>query len=417
MTLVVQLGAVVLILGVPDGSLGVLWPSMRATFHLPLDDLGLLGFAGTVLYMGGGLVGHKTQSILGVGGSMIACCGLAVVALAVWAGAPVWGVLLAAVAVLGLSRGVIDAVLNADAALDGGVRRLGLLHASWAVGGTLGPLLVAAVLAFTHDWRVAVAITGAAVVLLIPVAIAERRALNTHASGEEPTASDGPAEAPTGPTLPAAAPATGSAPALGSEAAPGRQPPSNPRRALVLTICAFVLYTAAESGPVVWGYTYLISDRHISHTSAALAMALFWGALTVGRLGLAAVGARFSPTAILEVGCLLLALGTAMLWLLPGSLDVIGLPVAGAGAAPVFPMLMALIPARIGEHRTGNAVGASIAAAALGGPVAVASFGVAAAHVGVSVLGACLFGSAAVMYAFNRILTMSTQRSFVPDSN
>ncbi|HEV8064601.1 MAG TPA: MFS transporter, partial [Acidimicrobiales bacterium] len=343
-----QLGAFVLILGIPDGSLGVLWPSMRATFHLPLDDLGLLGFAGTVLYMAGGLIGNRAQAVLGVGGSMIASCAVAVVALAAWTVSPAWVLLLGAVGLLGLSRGVIDAVLNADAALDGGVRRLGLLHASWAVGGTIGPLLVAAVLAFSHDWRLAVAITAAAVVALLPVAVAERRALN-RARDVAPERA-----------LPPAA------------LLPPRQP-RRPRRALVLTVVAFVLYTAAESGPVAWGYTYLISDRHISHTAAAFAMALFWAALTAGRLALAAVGSRFSPTGIVEVSCLLLVAGTAMLWLLPGASDVLGLPVAGAGAAAVFPMLMALIPERIGEHRTGHAVGASISAAALGGPVAVAA--------------------------------------------
>lgn len=430
MPLVVQLGAFVLILGVPDGSIGVLWPSMRATFHLPLDDLGLLTVAGTLLYITGGLAGNSVRSRAGVGGSMIGCCALAAVMLAAWAGAPDWGLVLLAFALLGLARGVVDAVLNADAALDGGVRRLGLLHGSWAVGGTMGPLLVAAVLAGTHDWRLAVAITAGAVACLTPVAIAEWRLAKRDAPVIDGDSEQALATSPTRATRP---PATD----------PGLHPPdpaihptdpaihptepaihltdpaihlTDPgihlrnRLPLVLTILAFIAYTGAESGPIAWGYTYLISDRGVSRTLAALAMAAFWAALTCGRFGLAAVDDRIPPAAILEGSCVLLAVGTGMFWLLPGALAVLGLPVAGLGSAAVFPMLVALTPERIGESGTGQAVGASVAAAGLGGPAAVALFGVIAAHLGVRVLGVCLFAAAVLMYLVNRVLTTVSAR-------
>jgi hypothetical protein len=73
-------------------------------------------------------------------------------------------------------------------------------------------------------------------------------------------------------------------------------------------------------------------------------------------------------------------------------------------------MLVALMPVRMGEAGTGHAVGASIAAAGFGGPVAVAVFGVLAAHLGVDVLGVCLFIAALAMYAVNRVLTIVTAR-------
>jgi len=38
-------------LGMPDGLLGVAWPSMRAGFSIPLDSLGLLLFAAVTGYM------------------------------------------------------------------------------------------------------------------------------------------------------------------------------------------------------------------------------------------------------------------------------------------------------------------------------------------------------------------------------
>jgi fucose permease len=173
-------------------------------------------------------------------------------------------------------------------------------------------------------------------------------------------------------------------------------------------IATFVAYTAAESGPIAWGYTYLISDRQASHTLAAIAMASFWAALTVGRFGLAVMDRRVAGTSILEASCLLMIAGTGLFWILPGSWAIAGLPIAGLGAAAVFPMLVALVPARMGEAATGRAVGASIAAASLAGPAAVALFGVLAAHLGLGVLGVCLFLSCVVLYALNRVLTLAS---------
>src|ERR1019366_3558861 len=101
--LIVQFGSFILILGIPDGALGVLWPSMRQTFHLPLDALGVLTVSGTVLYFAGGLLGARVQRRLDVGRTMLASCAVGLVALLVWGAAPTWLFVLAGVALLGLA--------------------------------------------------------------------------------------------------------------------------------------------------------------------------------------------------------------------------------------------------------------------------------------------------------------------------
>jgi hypothetical protein len=227
----------------------VLWPSIRAAFHVPLDDLGVLTIASAVLYFAGGLIANPARARLGAGNAIVASCGVALLGLALWSGAPSWVLVLCGVAVLGLSRGVVDAVVNAEAALDGGVRRLAILHGSWAVGGTLGPLLVAAVLVWAHDWRVAVVVVAVGVLLLAVTALVDRQ---------------GPASTlPVAPTLPTQgiSAARGTVPAQGTSAAtsvPAEGTSAAARLRLVLTIGTFVAYTAAESGPIAWGYTYLI---------------------------------------------------------------------------------------------------------------------------------------------------------------
>jgi len=373
----VSFGSFVVILGIPDGLLGVLWPTMRRTLHRPLADLAVLVVAGTVLYIVGGLAGDRVERALRPHTTLLVATVVALAALLGWALAGSWWVILVSLAVLGLVKGVLDAVLNAAAALEGGVRRLGFLHASWAVGGMLGPVIVAALAgAGAGGWRGAVFVVAGAAAMLVPLAAVS------------------------------AAPSRGAADR--TDPGPGEPPGMRTRRAqragLVATTIAFVAYTAAESGPVSWGATYLVDDRGLDTSSAAAAVAVFWAALTVGRLALA-LPQRWPAAGVLEASCCLFVAGMALFWLLPGGYAVIGLPVAGLGSATIFPLFVALTPRRLGAAITGRAVGYSIAAAAVGGPLAVALFGVLASHHGTRVLAPCLFGAAVLMYVAHRVLT------------
>lgn len=372
----VQFGSFVVILGIPDGLLGVLWPTMRTSLHRPLADLGVLVLAGTVLYVVGGLVGARVERALRLHTTLLVATVVAFAALLGWALAGRWWVILLSLGLLGLVKGVLDAVLNAAAALDGGMRRLGFLHASWAIGGTLGPVIVAT-LAGAGSWRAAVLVVAAASALLVPLAAVStaRPATVAEDNGHRTVAP-----------------------------APNRQPAARaPRAALVATTVAFLAYTAAEAGPVSWGATYLISDRGLATSSAAVAVAVFWASLTIGRLALTR-RLRWPAPSLLEASCWLFVAGMALFWLLPGGFAVIGLPVAGLGSATIFPLFVGLTPERLGSDVTGRAVGYSIAAAAVGGPLAVALFGVLASHNGTRVLGPCLFGAAALMYVAHRVL-------------
>jgi fucose permease len=401
---VAQFGSFVVILGIPDGLLGVVWPSMRLGLHRPLADLGLLVVAGTALYLAGGLLGERIRRALGFRGTLLWSIVVGLAALLGWAVAPGWWPVVASIAVLGFAKGVLDAVVNAHLAVDGGVRRLGLLHASWAIGGTLGPVIVATLVAGGR-WRVAVAVVAIAAAGLVPFAAAaarrERRRPPTTAP--RPPAAD---REPAGPSQAVSPPPTG---AGGTRAGDRRGVGARRVRAgIAATALAFMAYTAAEAIPVSWGATYLEGDRRLSTAGAAVAMAAFWAALTAGRLALA-LPHRWQPSRVLEVSTWLFLAGAAMLWLLPGRLAVAGLPVAGLGSATIFPLYMALTPTRLGEAATGRAVGVAIAGAAVGGPAAVALSGVLASRAGTGILAPFLLAAAVLMYLAHRLLAATVQ--------
>jgi len=100
-------------LGLPDGALGVAWPSMRGSYDRPLGALGMVLALNTVGYLAGSTSVAAVTRRAGTPWVMTTSMVVAAAALALWVTTGVWVVLLAAALVLGVSRGATDAGLNA----------------------------------------------------------------------------------------------------------------------------------------------------------------------------------------------------------------------------------------------------------------------------------------------------------------
>jgi MFS family permease len=144
-------------LGLPAGAIGVAWPHMRASLGAPLAGLGLLLAAWTIAYFvasastGPGTARFGTSLLL-VAGCVLAGAGALGLALS-----SRWWMIPLAAFLLGGGSGLIDAAVNAHVSLNRGVRYMGWLHASWAVGAALGPQAIVVSLAATGSWRAAFA--------------------------------------------------------------------------------------------------------------------------------------------------------------------------------------------------------------------------------------------------------------------
>src|SRR3954462_2357819 len=153
-------------LGLPDGLLGVGWPSIRRTFDLPLDALGALLIAAMVGYTLASLSSGWVVERIGVGRLLALSCLLTASGLFGYALAPSWAVMVALGMVAGLGAGAIDAGLNGYVALQHSPRLLSWLHACFGVGAATGPAIMSAVLEAGHPWRLGYAIVGAGQLLL-----------------------------------------------------------------------------------------------------------------------------------------------------------------------------------------------------------------------------------------------------------
>ena len=323
---------VFVVLGMVDGSLGVAWPSMSAFFGRSLSDLGFLLVSGGAGYLTASLFYGWIHGRLGTGTVLWVGTALLVGGVASIAVTTVWQLLVLSPLLVGLGGGLVDTGMNAHAALAFDVRSMNLLHASFGVGATLGPVLITLSLTSTGVWR-----AGYAVLAVLQVVVGVAIWVSRHRWQAD------------------------------TAVAEVISVPVRRRRRSLLLILLFLLYTGVEFGAGQWAFTLLSEGRGLSTAVAGLWVSAYWGGLTLGRIGVGVVGHRWSAARTLNGGVLIALVGLAWLWADPAGWGAAGLPITGLGLAPIFPTLVTLTPQRIGRDRSTHSIGYQLAAATIGG--------------------------------------------------
>lgn len=371
-------------LGLPDGLIGVAWPSIRREFGLPLDALGLLIAMTTAGYLTSSFLGGAILRRLSLGPLLAASTAAAATALLGIALGGAWPVLVLFGFLAGLGGGAIDAGLNAYGASHFSVRTLNWLHAFFGVGTTIGPLVVTGVLDAGLSWRWSYAAVGVAQVLLALVFLGTRRRWDAVAAPEDADRRPAPA-AHTLDTL--------------------------QRPEVWLGMAVFFVYCGVELGTAMWSYSLLTLGRGVPEGTAGLCVALYWGGLMAGRVVFGVVAERVALVATLRL-CILGSLAGALLfWLEPTrGLSLAGLVLIGLSLAPIFASLIGLTPGQVGADHADSAIGFQIAAAGLGGAALTAAIGVLAGALGLEVIGAALFALALALLALYELLVRHGRR-------
>ena len=325
-------------ISLPDGLLGVSWPSMSVSFGQPIGALGwVLPFAVVSSMLSSASTGVLLTKI-GLGRILTGSIGLYALALLAQSLAPEFWVFIVAVVVLATGSGAIDAALNAFAARQFNARQITWLHAVYGLGAAAGPLLFVATTVAGLSWRWAFALVAGLQAVLTVVF-----ALTSHLW-----------QAPQRPQPPSS-----------------RPPRANLKDGLHLPaavwsgISVFALQTGVESGTALWAYLFLTDARGVPSGIAAAAVSGYWIALLLGRVVLGPVATRTGPRGVL-VACQAGMGVAASLLLLPGFAAVGGIVLLGLCAAPMFPLLTLTTPERVGAAWTDRAIGLQSAASAAG---------------------------------------------------
>ena len=356
-------------LGLPDGLLGVAWPSIRAYFGRDIEALGALIVASTCGYVASSFSSGRLLRHMNVGAVLAMSCLFTAAGLLGYATAAQWPLMVALGVLLGVGGGAIDSSLNAYAATHHGARTLNWLHACYGIGAATGPLIMTAVLAGGLPWQRGYVIVGITQLALAACFAATVRWWDRPAE-----------ETATAPASYATIPATLRLPAAR------------------LAISAFFVYAGVEASTGVWTFTLLTEARGMAPSDAGWVVSLFWGGLTGGRLLAAFAGARLQPRPMLWIALSGVLLGTVVVWLdVSPLITYAGILLAGWACGPIFPTLVAMTPERLGPKHAANAVGFQIAAAALGLSLLPAFVGIAAGEFGVHIIAVLLVAQAAAL--------------------
>lgn len=273
--------------------LGSVLPAMREAYHLDYKIGGMLISIQAIGYLGSGLftgtaamkLGQKPAYLL-----LYALMPLGFIMSLVY-GAPLW--LMAAMLLVGLSKGAItdynNRIMSNYAKGDG--QPLNMLHASFAVGACLSPLLALSCMKLGgNGWRLAMGI--AIVVLLSAVVLG----LFTHMDEVQ-----------------------------AAEQADGERNPHGFFKESIFwqTVLIGFFYQAVEATVMGWMTSYYIDSGLLNPDSAQTVTALLWAALLVGRFSCSLIAAYWSPWKM-------------MLVMSVGIVAFLGLLLLGAGVSVVL---------------------------------------------------------------------------------
>lgn len=353
-------------LGMPEATLGVTWPSIRADFARPLGSLGILLGALTAGYLPSSLLSGRVVARLGPGRMLAAASATYVAALLLYVLGPGFGFLVVGSFLAGIASGAIDPGINAHFAVHHGTRAMNLLHASFGIGATTGPIIATVALDLGDSWRIPYLVYLLVQAGLFVGFVATRDDWDLGPS----RASDAGRERSGGPDID-----------LHGLASP----------VVLLSIASFFVYTGLEVGSGVLAYTLLQESRGLSDGAAGLWAASFWGGVTIGRLLLGVAGRRLDAETVMRASIAGAVIAAAWVWTDPAGAGAAGYPALGVALAGVFPSLVLLTPRRVGPARTPTVVGVQFSLAALGGAAVPALIGIAAeddlARIGVAMVG------------------------------
>jgi fucose permease len=365
--------------GLSIGMMGVAWSSVRETFALRLDALGLLLVTEMVGNLLASFCGGSLISRIGVGRVLLLSALARGLGSLGYGLAPAWWLMVALGVVAGVGGGGLGVGLNTYFAANHSPARMNWLHASYGLGAALGPAVMRGVLGAGGVWRWGYAIAGLVLGLLV-ICFAltlDRWRLAAQESAGAPR------------------PSAGGASSIDTLKVP-----------LVWAGIALIFcFAGTEVTAGQWSYSLFTEARSIDADTAGFWTSVYWMGSTVGRVFFGFIAARFEVKRLLRVAILGAMCSAALIWFnVADLLSFLGLAMLAFMLAPVFPLVTSTTPERVGDEHAANAIGFQVAAASLGATFLPALAGVLAERVGLEVIGPFLLATSAVLFLLQEMI-------------
>lgn len=355
-------------IGIAEGGLGVILPSILETYNLTPATVTFL----FISQVSGYAIAATTSSFLthrfGLAKTILLGSILLTSALSLYASTTHWGVMIATGALLGFGIGLIDAGGNTFIAHEQqNPNLMGLLHAFYGVGAFSGPAIATAFLTVGLHWRqvygVIASIVSLSIVGLTWAVLHRYSPLQQRFAGET-TARSNFATAIRNPIV-------------------------------IVSALLLLIYVGTEASIGNWAFTVQHISRGISTQIAGYSVAGYWVGLTIGRLSFGQLVNRFGANRAIVYSLLLLIIGLLIWWQIPGAWFI--LPILGFGLAIIFPAMIWLTPQRVDRAMVPTAIGLLASMGSVGAATIPTGIGWIASQAGIAVIPVLMLPLAIVM--------------------
>jgi fucose permease len=374
-------------LGMPDGLLGVAWPSIRSGFAIPLDAIGMLIPVSVAGYLISSFFSGPLLSRWGVGKLLAISCAITGLALWGYTLVPSWWMMVLLGFPAGLGAGAIDAGLNTYVAAHFGEGLMQWLHASYGIGVTLGPIIMTFALTTYESWRIGYRIVGSFQILL-SIAFAFTLTMwnrkNASSSNDETK--------------------------IITDYQTSMRETIRQYR-VWLSVLLFFFYVGAEVSLGTWAYSLLTESRGIDPLLAGFFAGSYWATFTIGRILAGLYTKRIGNQKLVQISIVLAIAGALLLLWNPSEFaNLVAVALIGFAIAPIFPAMMSGTSKRVGINFAANTIGIQMAFTGLGTAIIPSLLGVLAKNFSLEVVPICLLIVFSILFILYRI-TMSAQKT------
>lgn len=372
-------------LGFPLGVLNIAWGFMQTTFGVGLDAIGILLTFATLgrlftSFISGRVIARIQMGTFLMLGSVTIGLGLLGYAIA-----PTWEMLLVAAVVAAMGSGMLDAGLNTFVSANYSASRLNWLHAAWGIGLAIGPQLVTLlVIRMGAAWQLAYFVICTPQILLATAYLLTRKRWTFNAPAGEETQN--------------------SASMLETLRLP----------VVMLSMALFFIYGGVEVGAGQLTSPLFTRSRSIDVETTSTWISFYWLALTIGRIFIGTITDRLGNTLLLRLCMFGMVVGTVLL-AITGSpvINFAGLALIGFSIAPMFPVLIAETPRRVGSRHVANTIGFQIGIAGIGAALLTGLGGALGERFGLETIGVFLVVNAVATALLHELILAREHRMVV----
>lgn len=305
--------------------------------------------------------------------------------------APPFPVVVVAYFFLGLGMAINLAMGNVFAAnLHNGTKMLGIMHGSYGIGGTIGPLIATAMVTQGHlVWNRYYLLTLS--VSVFNLAFAAWSFWHYEAESGQTLLN----------TVQRTASRTQNANAQNQVKEPGQfatMLKAFKSKTVILGASFIFAYQGAEVSISGWVISFLLSTRHGNPSAVGYVTSGFWGGITLGRFLLSHPAHRIGEKLFVYGMVIGSAVFQLLVWQVPNVIgDAVAVAIVGLLLGPVYPCATVIFSRAIGRKDQVSSLSVISAFGSSGGAVAPFTTGILAQAVGTFVLHPIAIGLFAVM--------------------